>query len=384
MGSGVTFGQLPDEVPSFIAYLQKTGDVWARAVKDDPLHPNYPPLPVSEFLQRYADQIVDHHCVDVYLAFREDIFHPVIARQEVIEGGTLVPFIQSGKVVQGVHSIVEGTKVERNFIDPNASLFVRYQSGRFRNEYELASSNLGFNPGTFIDRQWVPNSPAFVKWGTKILNWMRRQTPESVPVYRCNYEMRATIRVAEACRKGMKLGVRAARVSAAVRIRTSRSSPAHELGGGVAGRVAREHPRDSVARDVGKRDGYGDTRAIQHLEMQVRKHAEPDIATRRDDLSALDAAANRDVAAVAFQVEVPPFGAVAVIDHDLVVRHGRPIPVVRDINDHHRAAPSCANVGADRHHEVVREFFPVPMADNGAIPLHAKMPNARAPWQPVR
>ena len=48
---------------------------------------------------------------------------------------------------------------------------------------------------------------AFMKWGKKILNWMRRQTPESVPVYRCNYEMRATIGVAEACRKGMKLGV---------------------------------------------------------------------------------------------------------------------------------------------------------------------------------
>ena len=205
--SGVTFGQLPDEVPSFLAYLQQTGDVWARAVKDDPLDPSYPPLPVAEFLQRYADQIVAYHCVDVYLAFRSDIFQPVIARREVIDGGILEPFVQSGKVVQGVHSIVGGTGVERNFIDPNGSPFVRYRIGKFRDEYELASSNLGFCPGTFIDRQWVPNPPAFMKWGKKILNWMRRKTPESVPVYRCHYEMRATIGVAEGCRKGMKLGV---------------------------------------------------------------------------------------------------------------------------------------------------------------------------------
>ena len=30
MASVVTFGQLPDEEPSFLAYLLKSGDVWAR------------------------------------------------------------------------------------------------------------------------------------------------------------------------------------------------------------------------------------------------------------------------------------------------------------------------------------------------------------------
>src|SRR5579871_4240776 len=113
MASVVRFGQLPDEEAAFLAYLQKTGDVWARAVSDDPHHPKYEPLPVAEFLHRFADQIVAYSTVAVYLAFRDDIGKPAIFTHEVTEGGTLVPFVQFGKVVPGAHSIVGGTKVLR-------------------------------------------------------------------------------------------------------------------------------------------------------------------------------------------------------------------------------------------------------------------------------
>jgi hypothetical protein len=205
MPSVVSFVQLPDEEAVFIAYLQKTGDVWARAVNDDPRSPIYEPLPVAEFLDRFAIQIVAYDVVAVYLAFREDIGMPAISSHEVIEGGTLVPFVQSGKVVEGVHTIVGGTKVKRDWIDPMGSPFVRYDRGQFRTKDELAHSNLCFYPGTYEGEKWKPNPSAFMKWGKKVLDWMRRHTPESVPVYRCNYKTRATGGAAAACKEGLKV-----------------------------------------------------------------------------------------------------------------------------------------------------------------------------------
>ena len=32
--AGVTFGQLPEEEAAFLAFVQKTGDIWARAVAE--------------------------------------------------------------------------------------------------------------------------------------------------------------------------------------------------------------------------------------------------------------------------------------------------------------------------------------------------------------
>src|SRR6266852_526842 len=128
--AGVTFGQLPEEEADFLAYLEKTGGVWARAVSDDPLSPKYEPLPVTEFLSRYANEIVAYCSVAVYVGLRDDIFHPEIYVGEVIEGGTQIPFVQAGQVVEGVHTIVGGTKVQRNFIHSMGSRFVRYVRGQ--------------------------------------------------------------------------------------------------------------------------------------------------------------------------------------------------------------------------------------------------------------
>jgi hypothetical protein len=206
MASVVTFGQLPEEEKDFLAYVQKTGDVWARAVRDDAESPKYEPLPVAEFLTRFAAEIKAYSAVAVYLGFRDDVLHPEICIHEVIEGGTQVPFIQNGSLLPGVHTIVGGTKVKRKFIDFNASRLVRYDRGEFRSADQLASSNLCFYPGAFKGQTWVAHLTSFMRWGKKILDWMRRHTPASVPVYRCNYEIRATIGVAEACKKGLKLG----------------------------------------------------------------------------------------------------------------------------------------------------------------------------------
>jgi hypothetical protein len=203
--AGVTFAQLPEEEPAFLAFVQKSGDVWARAVRDNAESPKFEPLPLGEFLARFAADIRAYSSVDVYLGLRDDVLYPELWFQEVTEGGTQVPFIQNGSVVPGVHTIVGGTKVNRKFIDPRGSKLVRYKRGEFRSVDELAASNLGFQPGTFKGETWIAHPASFMKWGKKILDWMRRHTPESVPVYQCNYEMRATVRVADACKKGLKV-----------------------------------------------------------------------------------------------------------------------------------------------------------------------------------
>jgi hypothetical protein len=198
--AGVTFGQLPDEEPAFLAYLQKSGDVWARAVADSPVSPKHEPLPVAEFLARFASEILEYHVVDTYLGFREDVLHPVLTEIEVVEGGTSVPRVESGNVVPGVSTIVGGTKVRRPFIDYRASHLMRYKRGMFLSDDELEQSNLGYQTGSPVRKL-----ATFLTWAKNVLGWMRRHTPESVPVFRCNYEIQATKGVAEACRRGLKL-----------------------------------------------------------------------------------------------------------------------------------------------------------------------------------
>jgi hypothetical protein len=205
MASVVTFAQLPHEEKAFLDYLQKTGEIWARAVDDNPRNPTWAPLPVTEFLGRFADQIVRYSVITVYLGFRDDILRPVVSVREDTEGGTLIPFVQHGEVVEGAYSIIGGTKILRDCIDPMASLFVRYDRGLYRTENELAASNLCFYSGSYEGQTWVTKSEAFLKWANKVLNWMRRHTPETVPVYQCNYEIRATVEAAEASKNGLNV-----------------------------------------------------------------------------------------------------------------------------------------------------------------------------------
>lgn len=160
MASVVTFGQLPEEEAAFLAYLEKTGEIWARAVRDDPASPAWAPQPVADFLKRYAGEIAAYSSVAVYLGLQDDLLHPEICIHEVTVGGMEVPFVQNGSVVEGVHTIVGGTKVKRAFIDPRASRLLRYDRGEFRSVDELASSNLCFHPGTFKGQTWVASRSA--------------------------------------------------------------------------------------------------------------------------------------------------------------------------------------------------------------------------------
>jgi hypothetical protein len=57
----------------------QTGDTWARAVNDRPRNPKYKPLPVAEFLDRFAVKIVAYDVVAIYLAMHDDIHRPAIS-----------------------------------------------------------------------------------------------------------------------------------------------------------------------------------------------------------------------------------------------------------------------------------------------------------------
>lgn len=202
--AGVTFAQLPDEVPAFLAWLLQTGDVWARPVRE-PFQSAYAPLPVIEAFEQYGAKTVQYSEIAFYLGFKADVLQPRLTTYEVTEGGIEVPFVQDGKIVPGAHSIVGGTKVQRIGIHGTGSALIRYSCGQFRAADELSQSTLGYSPGTYVEKKWVSNPKEFLNWGKKVLAWMRRQTPDQVPVYRCNYSIRATARFAEAHRSGLKV-----------------------------------------------------------------------------------------------------------------------------------------------------------------------------------
>jgi hypothetical protein len=205
MGPVVTFYQLPEEEPAFLAYLQKSGDIWARAVDDRVKSPRFKPAPVAEFLDRFADKIIAYHDVAMYLGHRPAVLQPVLTTYEETVGGKLEPVIQHGRIMPGVHKIVGGPKVKRPCIDYFASLLVRYDRGMYRKPDELAESNLHFYPGSFRGPVWVDKPADFRKWAKNVLEWMRRRTPAMVPVQDRTFPARATTGVASACRKGLKL-----------------------------------------------------------------------------------------------------------------------------------------------------------------------------------
>ncbi|MGL4550358.1 MAG: hypothetical protein ACRC33_04160 [Gemmataceae bacterium] len=168
--SVVTFASLPDEEAAFLAFLAKTGDVWARAVADETASD---PAPVADFIAAHAERLTHNGTMDVYLGFRPDVLAP--ARRE------------------------DGS------VDPFGACLVGYKRGGYYPGGELAQSNLFFYRGSWAGGEFVTKPEAFLKWAGKVLGWARRHAPERVPVYRCNYETRATAGVAEAAAGGLKV-----------------------------------------------------------------------------------------------------------------------------------------------------------------------------------
>jgi hypothetical protein len=174
--SVVTFAQLPEEEGAFLAYLATTGDVWARAVADDPTSPTYAPSPVGDFMQAHAEELTNNGTANVYLGFRRDLLRPIVSKAE-----------------------------GRMAVDIFASCLIGYTRGAYYTGGELAQSSLFFYRASFRGDEFVEKPESFLRWAAKVLGWAKRHAPKKVPVYRCNYETRAAARVAEAAAVGLKV-----------------------------------------------------------------------------------------------------------------------------------------------------------------------------------
>jgi hypothetical protein len=201
-GSVVTFAHMPEEGAEFLAYLGKTGDIWARTSGDDPVTPKFEPLPLQEFVARFGDDDAMQTRVDLLIGFREDILHPVIYYCNRIEGGTEVPIIrEDGTEDPCVRKIVGGVTVQRPVVDRYEGPVVGYTWGRLDAKGILRQSNV------YYVYRHVHRRVDFVKWSKKVLAFARKRTPEKVPLLTMNYSTRATMQVAEACQRGLTVGV---------------------------------------------------------------------------------------------------------------------------------------------------------------------------------
>lgn len=179
------FARLPDEEPAFLAYLAKSGDVWARATRDDMRTPRFAPAPIIEFIRDFSTVLTDEarnenpHAatVDLYIGLRADVMNPVA-------------------------STAPGAEHDVGIME---SCLVGYKRGMFYAGGELAQSNLYFYRSFFRGEASVIKPTVFLEWAGKVLAWVRRHTPEKVPVHRCNYRTRATTSVADKCRGGLKV-----------------------------------------------------------------------------------------------------------------------------------------------------------------------------------
>jgi hypothetical protein len=168
MPTVVTYWQLPYDERDFLAFVESTGPVvavpthWAKGSEE------FIPEPLSAFIQR--------HDPDQLLLGLEGHVQAAVQAREI--DGTLVFGVPHMK-----------------------SCVVSYGRGRLRGG-KLAQSNLSaYSQYPSQDAsQLLDKDQEFVTWAKKVLNWVRKATPERVE---CNgYPYRATKRVADAVREG--------------------------------------------------------------------------------------------------------------------------------------------------------------------------------------
>jgi hypothetical protein len=145
--------------------------------------------------------------------------NPPISIGETIQGGTHVPFVQSGQIVPGVSTITGGTKVKFRTIGFMAAELVSYRPGVFHGslahptEAQLSQSNLCYylsgvhRPGGEAGDAAVSiqKSDRFLAWGKRVIAWARRRTTATVPVGSGTAVSQCTPHVAEAHAAGLRL-----------------------------------------------------------------------------------------------------------------------------------------------------------------------------------
>ena len=209
----------PHEEDALIAYLAKSGRLWAFAWHVDPSVPEHPPAPVAEFFRDHGDAFARGYQVTsarwaeenttywkdptatrpnpndwgrprnlVYLGLREAVTSPRIHEFERLEGGMIEPGDQPG-----TGRIVGGTQVRRRTLDHDNEL-LRYERATWLAHLECVS-------GPHLSYESDAAGGDFLRLAKQIFGWVRRWTPCSVDVGDARFARRATEgAVAEAAR----------------------------------------------------------------------------------------------------------------------------------------------------------------------------------------
>jgi hypothetical protein len=169
MPAVVGFWQLPEDENEFLVFLQGTGTVLALPDRSVDTKEELVPQPIAAFLERHNPN---------QLLFGLERHVRVIRVEEYSAEGRL------------------------RFVCPYMEpCVIAYSRGRLLGR-KLAMSNLSayWNYRSADRPSSVENDPEFVRWGKKVMAWVRRATPEHVE---CNgHPYRATPQVQKAASEG--------------------------------------------------------------------------------------------------------------------------------------------------------------------------------------
>jgi hypothetical protein len=170
MAVTLTFWRLPEEESAFIEFLESSGDVVAipwQKVSDPSL---LKPRPLSEVISQDSDAIL-------------------IGLRHTIQNPPINTFRDDG---------------EESYAVPARDLpMLIYHRGKWNDVNKLRRSNLSgewttISPDT---GRSVDQPEDFVKWGKKVMQWVRKQTP----LWHMYKTYRITPRVGEAIKRGVEL-----------------------------------------------------------------------------------------------------------------------------------------------------------------------------------
>ena len=152
----LTFAQLPEDDAAFLEFLATTGDVWLRGYSDTARQPQFPPLPITEFLQRYGAKLTNDGYLAVYLGFEPDIVRPPSYSLRYTEGGK---------------------RQTTNRVDAQLALLIAYHRGGIMKSGLLELSSIGYRTHT------TKKPKEFLSWARRVVGWWEKRASETVPLF---------------------------------------------------------------------------------------------------------------------------------------------------------------------------------------------------------
>ncbi len=176
MPSVVTFARMPEEEGAFVRYLSKSGDVWARAACGVTAGIIAEGLPVAEFFALLGANPPEETNTRVALGFKGDVL-------------SSLPLVSDSPNPDIV-----------------SSCLLQYSRGLYHAGGELAQCNVHYYSGFYRGEAYITKPDEFLRWGKRVLSWVRRRSPKKVRVHRCNYDTRATNKVYDQTLDGLLVG----------------------------------------------------------------------------------------------------------------------------------------------------------------------------------